>query len=402
MKKISTKPYIIEPCFKYYDWGSYSSIQEITGRRELEEKTVAEMWMGDHPSGANKVKIDTSLTPFHDILDSMPAEILGDKSNLKFNGELPFLFKLLASEKPLSIQAHPDKKQAEVGYERENILNIPLDDFTRGYKDRNHKPEIILALTEFTIMKGFQKYKNIKDNFSTYCPESSSFLFNGIPACTDKKMIKSFLGNMMSAGRREVKKMINESISNSKGNNTLISGLITKFSHFYPEDRGILSPLYLNSAVLQKGDAVYVSAGELHAYVEGTGMELMANSDNVFRGGLTNKHVDRDELFDILKYSPSVIEKVPKLSAKNETLYQTVSEEFLLSEIIVAKDKTYASSEERSIEIIFCLQGKVQITNRKNDNLLNVKTGECFFVPSSFEKYYIEGEGTFYKAAIPL
>lgn len=402
MKKINIKPYIIEPCFKYYDWGSYSSIQKITGRIELEERTVAELWMGDHQSGPNSIKTDSGLTGFHEILESMPDEIMGIKSSTRFNGKLPFLFKLLASEKPLSIQAHPDKKQAERGFERENILNIPLDDFTRGYKDRNHKPEIILALSDFTVMKGFLNFKNIKDNFSTYCPESSAFLFRGITVSSEEKMIKTFFKNMMTAGMHEIKYMIKESLSFSKKENTLVSKLISKFSHFYSDDPGILSPLYLNSAVLEKGDALYVSAGELHAYVEGTGMELMANSDNVFRGGLTNKHVDRDELYEILKYSPSVIDKVEKISDKNETIYQTVSEEFILSEIVVDKDRNYASAEERSIEILFCCEGNAVITNGKDGNLLDVKKGECFFVPSFLKKYYIKGEGTFYKAAIPL
>lgn len=405
MENKNLKPYLLEPAFKLYSWGSYTAIQNMTGRKELEGKTAAEMWMGDHPSGLNSIKEDSSLYPLHNLVESYPEKLIGKSSHEKFPGTIPFLLKVLGAEKPLSIQSHPDKKQAEEGFERENILNIGMKDFNRGYKDRNHKPEIILALTPFKMMKGFRRYEKIKENFSLYCPESSEMLFFNCPGYSEEKNIKSFFKKIMSAGRHDSENMINEALSainkgKSEDNDKTVSEMIKKFSEYYPGDPGILSPLYLNCAVLSPGDAVYIPAGELHAYIEGTGIELMANSDNVFRGGLTAKHVDREELYKILRYRPTEIKKIEGKKEKGETFFFTESEEFLLSEIVLDKDKKYNSAEDRNIDILICCEGSAEVLDSGGCRI-NVSKGESFLVPSSTGRYSIIGEGVFYKATVP-
>ncbi len=406
MEDIISKLFLLEPAFKYYDWGSASSIQEITGRKELGGKTAAEMWMGDHASGPNMVKTGNSLIPFHRLLESEPEKILGRNAVSRFGKTLPFLFKLLASSKPLSIQAHPSRKQAEEGYERENILEISLDDFTRGYKDRNHKPEIMLAVTDFTMMKGFRKYSIITENFRKYCPSSSHQLFSSTSEYPEEKKIKSFFRNIMSASISEIRRMTEESISSAvrdENRNSLVSQLITRFSGYHPDDAGILSPLYLNCDVLERGEAVYIPSGELHAYVEGTGMELMANSDNVFRGGLTSKHIDREELFRILDYSPGEIKRVEKKVTGNEIFYPADSEEFLISEIDVSREKSYISPDERNLDIVFCLSGNASVSKKDSENeKIDIVKGDSFAAPSCAGSYSITGEGVFYKATVPL
>ena len=364
----------------------------------MEEKSVAEMWMGDHPSGRNMIKVQDELLPFHDLIISYPKEILGNECIKKFGPVLPFLFKLLAAEKPLSIQAHPDKVQAESGFERENILNISMKDYTRGYKDKNHKPEIILALTDFIMMKGFMEYGIIYENFREYCGSSSEILFSekGI------NPIKDFFNKIIYSDRHSLEIMIREALKNTSKKDNLISELIIKFSRFYPEDPGILSPLFLNSTVLKVGEAVFIPAGELHAYVNGTGIELMSNSDNVFRGGLTNKHVDREELLEILSYKPSEIIKVGKVKSDCETFFPTSSDEFLLSEIKINPGDRYISRSKRNIEIIFCYSGGAAIETDEKNYIMSIKKGDSFFIPSALADYTIRGEGVFYKATVPL
>ena len=406
MKNIIDKPFKIEPAVKFYEWGSTESIQNLTGKAELKGKTAAELWMGDHQSGPNMIKEGNELIPLHNLVKEEGEKLIGEKAYKNFGGKIPFLFKVLAAAKPLSIQSHPSKQQAEEGFERENILEIPLDDFTRGYKDNNHKPEIILALTDFKMMKGFRDFELIKDNFRKYCGKTSDFLFEGLEDFSEKRKLKTFFERILNGCASGCGRMIDEALKNAeKGENkdSLISEMIKKFSVYYPGDTGILSPLFLNCGMIKKGEAVYIPAGELHAYVEGTGIELMANSDNVFRGGLTPKHIDKEELGKILVYKAAEIKKTDKVSKNNETLFITESDEFLLSEITVEENSKYISDSERNIDILICYEGEAEAAAlNAEDSVIKVKKGECFAVPSSAGSYSITGRGTFYKATVPL
>ena len=400
MKSIIDKPFLLEPAFKYYDWGSLEFLQNLTGRSNLKGKTAAEMWMGDHISGPNMIKYGKEIYPLHNLVEEEAVKLIGEKASSEFSGKIPFLFKVLAAAKPLSIQSHPSKKQAEEGFERENILDIALDDFTRGYKDNNHKPEIIYALTDFKMMKGFRNYETTAANFKKYCPDSSVFLFEGLKEYSEEKKIKKLFTGILTSCKSDCVKMINEALKKTENDISLESEMINKFSQFYPGDSGILSPLYLNCAMIKKGEAVYIPAGELHAYVEGCGMELMANSDNVFRGGLTPKHIDRDELLKILKYKPTEINKVEKTVINNEIFYKTESNEFLFSEISVNKDEKYISDKDRNIDILICYEGNAEVESK--DGAIIVKKGDSFAVPSCAGNYSITGKGIFYKATVPI
>ena len=406
MKNTIIKPFIIVPAVKYYEWGSTESIQNLTGKAELKGKTAAELWMGDHPSGPNMIKEGDKLIPLHTLVKEEGEKLIGDRAYKKFGGRIPFLFKVLAAAKPLSIQSHPSKKQAEEGFERENILEIPLDDFSRGYKDNNHKPEIILALTDFKMMKGFRDFNSITRNFRTYCGKTSGFLFEGLEDLSEKRKIKTFFERTLSGCKSECSSMIEEALKTAEKEeyrDSLEAEMIRKFSVYYPGDTGILSPLYLNCGMIKKGEAVYIPAGELHAYVEGTGIELMANSDNVFRGGLTPKHIDKEELVKILVYNAVEIRKTEQKIKNNETFYITESDEFLLSEITVDDKNTYISEKERNIDILICYDGEAEVKALNGENsTIKVKKGESFAVPSSAGSYSITGSGTFYKATVPL
>jgi mannose-6-phosphate isomerase len=240
---------------------------------------------------------------------------------------LPFLFKLLAAERPLSIQAHPDADQARSGWERENSLGIPLDAPHRNYKDSNHKPEIICALEPFTAMAGFREPGEIRSLLRLFgCPALAPLLdaLEAPPGTGGEGAgagpLKRFLAALFSLGaesRRALGDHARRFLRHAPGDHAEAWKLAARFAELYPEDPAILAPLYLNLVTLQPGEAMNIPAGILHAYVRGFGVELMANSDNVLRGGLTPKHIDVGELTAILRFAPFKPEILKPAAAGN-------------------------------------------------------------------------------------
>jgi mannose-6-phosphate isomerase len=227
-----------------------------------------------------------------------PAGVLGPAAAEKFNKRLPFLFKVLAAGTPLSIQAHPNLHQAASGYRRENDAGVPLDAFNRNYKDDNHKPEIICALTEYEAMRGFRSAAQIADNFSRILIDELRPPVERLQKAADPEgalsdrgdaeggVFRDFFTRLMTLEDGPKAELIAEALKVCTGGD---EGLwIQRLSELYPGDIGIVSPLYLNLVTLKPGEAMYLPAGELHAYLRGLGIELMANSDNVLRGGLTS------------------------------------------------------------------------------------------------------------------
>jgi len=218
---------------------------------------------------------------------------------------LPFLFKVLASAKPLSIQAHPNRAQARQGFARENELGIPLDAPNRNYKDDNHKPEIICALTPFWALIGFRKIEEMIDLLERLQIHSLEKEIDILRAQPNSAGLKDFFRAVMTLDKQSKEEAVGEALvsAEARADEDPVSSWMIKLHQEYPGDIGVLSTVLLNLIRLEPGDALYQSAGELHAYLEGVGMELMANSDNVLRGGLTPKHVDVPELLNTLNFS---------------------------------------------------------------------------------------------------
>ena len=177
---------------------------------------------------------------------------------------------------------------------------------------------------------------------------------------------------------------------------------LMKLAEDYPADIGVLSPILLNLICLEPGQAIFLDAGELHAYLEGLGIELMANSDNVLRGGLTPKHVDAPELLRVLKFEDRDVSLLkPEKSNANELVYPSPATEFVLSVITLSSKATYQSLKDRSVEILICTRGKVTIIDRSDLTEIQLRQGASAIVPACVERYSIKGEGTCYKAAVP-
>jgi len=293
-----------------YAWGSSSAIAELLGRG-ASGGPEAELWLGAHPASPSVI-VDPTITDgarnLPEWIAAAPELTLG---RFAATGRLPFLLKILAAEHPLSLQAHPTREQAAAGFARENALGIPLDAPHRNYKDASAKPEVIYALSEtFDALCGFRAVDEVRT------------LLLGLldlDAATEEPQPQPLEDLLQQLSRDDSLPAVFEwLISGSTGVPTLIS-LVTRlaplssdpslqtaaqFAEEYPDDPAIVTSLLLNRVTLTRGEALYLPAGNIHAYLRGLGVELMAASDNVLRGGLTPKHVDVPELLSVLDFTP--------------------------------------------------------------------------------------------------
>ena len=401
MNKIS----LLRNSIQNYAWGSTTEIPELLGEKNPGGEPIAELWMGAHPKAPSMANCDGKWISLQRLIDKRPQEILGVDVAKRFNNKLPYLFKVLAAAKPLSIQAHPSLEQAKEGFERENRLGIPLGAKNRNYKDDNHKPECICALSEFWALCGFRKISDIVFLMREICPVGLAEELDMLERNTNPRGLKQFYTNLMTMEAKSQEQIIKEAVQNAKNRADEDSTFywIVRIAEEYPSDIGILSPMLLNLIRLKQGQALFLRAGELHAYLKGFGMELMANSDNVLRGGLTPKHVDVPELLKALnfKYHPiNILEGVPAI--KNERVFETTAAEFVLSMISVSEGQSYQRSNQNSVEILICIDGAAKLTGYDNNENYNVKKGDSLIISAAVKGYAITGMAVFYKAAVPV
>jgi mannose-6-phosphate isomerase len=388
-----------------YDWGSTDAIPELLGIKNLAHKPMAELWMGAHPKAPSKVNCDGQWHLLTDLIKKTPRDILGPKVARNFHNQLPLLFKVLAAAKPLSIQAHPNLKLAKEGFEYENNADIPIDAGNRNYKDVNHKPECICALSPFWALSGFRDFSDILSLMGKICPVGLKANIDQLKKHSDSQGLKQFFTNLMSMEAEHQKGVIDEALQNARRRSDEAPEFdwMTKLSVEYPFDIGLLAPLLLNLVLLRPGQALFLPPGELHAYLEGTGIELMANSDNVLRGGLTPKHVDVPELLKILNFKPlhiNILEEQKK--DKTEGQYDSFAEEFVLSVIAISDGEFYQQSNLESVEILLCTEGAARVEESGNQKSLNIKKGDSILIPAAAKAYTIKAEAIFYKAAVPV
>lgn len=396
---------LLENVIQEYAWGSFTAIAEILGTQIPSEKPQAELWMGAHPKAPSRVKSDSGSIPLDVLIKNNPNRILGDITAKKFSNQLPYLFKVLAAAKPLSIQAHPNRRQAKEGFERENRLGIPLDAANRNYKDDHHKPECLCALTEFWGLCGFREIPDILSLFSKVQPEGLTGFLDDLKQTPTPQGLMTFFSRLMALSNTHRESVIKDAVSQARSladTSPEFKWILTLFDE-YANDIGVLSPILLNLVRLQPGQAIFLNAGELHAYLDGVGIELMANSDNVLRGGLTPKHVDQKELLRVVNFCPCAPEIIVPLDVRAfEKAYPVHSDEFILSVIQVDIGQTYISAESRGPEILLCTHGDVKITEKKDKKDTFIRKGGSVIIPACVPLYAIEGCGVLYKASVPL
>ncbi|MDR0644516.1 MAG: mannose-6-phosphate isomerase, class I [Treponema sp.] len=363
---------------KHYEWGSTEWIPSVLGIENPDSLPFAELWMGVHPAGPSVI------ADADERLDTFIAR--------NSWSDLPFLFKALAADKPLSIQAHPSKAQAIVGFERENRAEIPIDASERNYKDTNHKPEIICALTPFKAMAGFREIAEIRFLLDAFGLNDDRFI--SLKAALDnglRTFLQALFGLSVEAKKRISDHILEncQTLCTRSPNLTEIWETAASFATLYNGDPAVLSPLYLNLIDLEPGEAMFLPSGVLHAYIHGFGIELMANSDNVLRGGLTPKHIDVEELLNILKFSPFK----PDVLHPSPVKYPTQIEEFSLSVLKNAENLSGNGSA-----IVFVTEGSLIVS--ENEDKIVLKRGEsAFFAPLCGKRTCLRGDYTAYAAA---
>lgn len=298
----------IENTPRPYAWGSHTAIAELQGRTPSGEPE-AELWLGAHPGSPSRI-FPGSGVGFPDLAEWISAD---PASAGVASGRLPFLLKLLAAESPLSLQAHPSPEQAEAGFSRENAAGIPLDAPHRNYKDAFHKPELVVALSEtYDALCGFRPVSEAIadiDALIAVATDAGQALaaaemtslrerLDGDDADVLRDVIEYLLGSDVSALVSAVTDVA------ASAPVTPAVDTVRLLAEHYAGDPGIVVSLFINRVTLKRGEALYLPAGNIHAYLRGFGVELMAASDNVLRGGLTPKHVDVPELLTVLNFDP--------------------------------------------------------------------------------------------------
>lgn len=393
------------------EWGCSQSMVDLYGYKNPDNRPLAELWMGVHPKATSSIVLaNDQLTPLDQWIAKHPVKILGDQIAERFANQLPFLFKVLSASSPLSIQSHPNKAQAVAGWAKENAANIPLDAPNRNYKDDNHKPELVYAITEFHALNGFRDYQEIIDLFTLTQGPQLTPIVDAFSASLNSKGLKHFYQTLMN--HPTPAELVNEAISNikkrlqdSQDSAALIAlwELIIDINNKYPNDIGVLTPLLIHYVVLQPGEAMFLTAGTLHAYLKGTSLELMASSDNVLRGGLTPKHVDVKELLHTTVFEPKKQQDI-KLNqiplTQYEHSYQMNVDDFKLNIIDLTDDTAKKITAVNSAEILFIVEGAVQVT-LNGESPMMLKAGQSCFISADNAGYQLKGIGKVARAYAP-
>jgi mannose-6-phosphate isomerase len=385
-----------------YAWGSRTAIATFLGRPSPAERPEAEMWIGAHPKAPSRIVAPPGLGTLDHVVEDDPVSLLGPEVCELFGNELPFLFKVLAAAEPLSIQAHPNQAQARRGWARENAEGIPLDAPHRNYRDPNHKPELVCALSPaFVALKGFRPVDEIARRLDAVGgPELKKEIAR---AGREKSTasLRALFARLLTLDAEERAPVLGRAaVEAGRRTDDPAWAWVGRLLERYPGDAGVLAPLYLNLVVLGPGDALYLPAGELHAYLEGTALEIMANSDNVLRGGLTAKHVNAPELLATLVFEPKSPDVLtPVEVAPGERAYRTPAREFELGLIEAVPERSFRPTAGRSVEILLGLDGALRITAEGASAPLG--RGQSVLVPAATPTYAIEGEGRVARARVP-
>ncbi|HRY84656.1 MAG TPA: mannose-6-phosphate isomerase, class I [Candidatus Cloacimonadota bacterium] len=363
---------------KTYAWGDSSFIQDLLG---LDQSPIAEVWMGAHPADPSRIRIGAEEQPLDEYLRGT-------------HQDLPFLFKVLAAGSPLSIQVHPSKSMAREGFARENRIGIAPDDPKRNYKDDNHKPEMLLALTEFEALCGFRDFAEISLFLQHFAldeplPAAASFIWNPSAAALSG-LIRSLLELNTPAQAGFVHRVLNREFSEQHRTPQAIElqSVCHRLNVCFPGDIGCLFPLFLNHLRLQPFEAIFISHSIPHAYLRGGGLELMASSDNVLRGALTPKHIDIEELIRVCSFEPQPIHRIESYQNSSDLLvYSPPVSEFELTFPLLA-DVDLAPAQ--SARIALCLAGSYTFSSAETS--LDISKGESVFIAAG-EEVRLKGDG---------
>jgi mannose-6-phosphate isomerase len=395
-------PLALENPIQNYAWGSRTAIAELLGRPSPADQPEAELWIGAHPKAPSRVTEPPGLGTLEAAIEAQPMALLGAEVCERFGNELPFLLKVLAAAEPLSIQAHPDHDQAREGWARENAEGIPVDAPHRNYRDPNHKPELVCALTPFTALKGFRPPDEVARLLEPVAGEELGREVARLGRERSPEALRAFFTRLMTLEEDERRALLDRALAEAsrQAGSDPAWAWVEPLHARYPGDVGSLSPLYLHLVALSPGQALFLPAGQLHAYLEGTALEIMANSDNVLRGGLTPKNVDLPALLAILSFEPHDPEVlVGEDAGPGQRVFRTEADEFELALVDVGEGSPFTPEPGRGVEILLGLEGSCVLRADEVERPLGA--GHTVFVPAAARGYAVEGVGRFARASVP-
>ena len=420
----------LDNAIRYYAWGSTSALARLQGRPPAEQPE-AELWLGGHPQAPSAVTVAGRRVSLDRLVAERPAETLGPVAQ-RFGAVLPFLLKVLAVAEPLSIQAHPTLSQAAAGFAREEAAGIAAAAPQRSYRDRNHKPEVVVALEPYELLCGFRPYEDIAHRLAAVGVPALQAAVAALGARPGAGALRTLVAETLrlDAGQRAdlVARAIAHATSQLQASTQTVPGSaavadsagdagsaraatpaaaaarwVHRLAAQYPNDAGALSPYLLNLVHLAPGDGVYTGAGTLHAMLRGTAVELQANSDNVLRGGLTPKHVDVPELLRVATFAPqdaAVLRPAP--AANGERHYPAPAAEFALSSIALDQlpPGTAFTAATTGPEILLLLHGDAVVRDTVGRET-HCGPGESVFVPAAVGSYRVRGTALMFRARVP-
>lgn len=388
-----------------YPWGSTTAIPELLGHEPTGEP-VAELWLGAHPSAPSIVQSTQAPTGLDAYLATDPATLLGSDVVARFGPTLPYLLKVIAAERPLSLQVHPHLAGAREGFAAEEAAGVPRDHPGRNYRDANHKPELVYALTPFEALCGFRAPRRAAELLAGLDVPLARSLSEVLRAEPTFHGIRTAFRLLLEPERRpspqEVEAVagacrarLAEGSPSPRADRT-----VALLAEAFPGDPGVVTSLLLNPVTLQPGEAMFVPAGGVHAYLHGTGVEIMANSDNVLRAGLTAKHVDIPELLANVDYVAAPPIRVgPEVFYGATKVFYAPVDDFELSVTSVSDDGAH-QLPGRGPRILLVLDGNLRVQASAGGSL-EVRRGQSIFAPASDGPLTVTGQGTVVQADVP-
>lgn len=395
---------LLENSVQPYAWGSRTALAALRGSPLPSPAPEAELWMGAHPQAPSHVVREGRRVPLAEVIARAPEAELGAPALAAHGPQLPFLLKVLAAEEPLSLQAHPDPRQAREGFDREEAAGLPRGAPDRNYRDPWPKPELICALEPFDALCGFrpvEEARRVLDALGAPALAPVRERLAGRSAPEALRDAFTWLATLPAPARRPLVEDVVAAAARAGARPGPFADAIAwvpRFAALYPADPGVAIALLLRLVHLAPGEALYLPAGNIHAYLRGTGVEIMASSDNVLRCGLTPKHVDVPELLRVVRFAEDALPLVrPRPGWPGEEVYATEATHFELSRIALEGGPFRASVA--GPEILLCTAG--ELVAEGAGERIAIARGQSVFVPARTGSYELAGTGVAFRAAVP-
>jgi mannose-6-phosphate isomerase len=365
---------VLRGAVRTYAWGSRTDIAEFTGRPVPAAHPEAELWFGAHPGDPAFLETEKGELSLLEAVAADPEGQLGSTSRDRFGDVLPFLVKVLAADEPLSLQAHPSAEQAIEGYLREERLGIPVTSPVRNYRDTSHKPELLVALHSFEALAGFRQASRTIELLRALAVTDLDPYIDLLNDQSDADGLRALFTTWITAPQPDIDVLVSavidgaiQCVSSGATEFAAEAKTVLELGERYPGDAGVLASLLLNRISLAAGEALFLPAGNLHTYLRGFAVEVMANSDNVLRGGLTPKHVDVPELLRVLDFAPTAEAQLrPQVHREGLGLiYDTPADEFAVALLTLEGEhlghEVDASPSHDGPQILLCVEGSTMV-----------------------------------------